>query len=49
MVIVPAAVLGHQPPDLGRIHGLNESILVKSLYEGREFTYRLVKAYADQR
>lgn len=36
-------------PDLGRIHGLNESILVKSLYEGREFTYRLVKAYADQR
>jgi acetylornithine deacetylase/succinyl-diaminopimelate desuccinylase-like protein len=36
-------------PDLGRIHGLNESILVKSLYESRDFTYRLVKAYAEQR
>jgi acetylornithine deacetylase/succinyl-diaminopimelate desuccinylase-like protein len=36
-------------PDLGRIHGLNESIRVKSLYDAREFTYRLVKAYGDQR
>jgi acetylornithine deacetylase/succinyl-diaminopimelate desuccinylase-like protein len=35
-------------PDLGRIHGLNERIGVQSLYEGREFLYRLVKAYADQ-
>ncbi|MFC3068753.1 M20/M25/M40 family metallo-hydrolase [Phenylobacterium soli] len=35
-------------PDLGRIHGLNERIRVKSLMEGREFLYRLVKAYADQ-
>jgi acetylornithine deacetylase/succinyl-diaminopimelate desuccinylase-like protein len=34
-------------PDLGRIHGLNERIGVQSLYEGREFLYRLVKAYAD--
>jgi acetylornithine deacetylase/succinyl-diaminopimelate desuccinylase-like protein len=35
-------------PDLGRIHGLNERIRVKSLMEGREFSYRLIKAYADQ-
>ncbi|MGZ6014543.1 MAG: M20/M25/M40 family metallo-hydrolase [Phenylobacterium sp.] len=34
-------------PDLGRIHGLNERIGVQSLYEGREFLYRLVKVYAD--
>ncbi|MFZ5718953.1 MAG: M20/M25/M40 family metallo-hydrolase [Pseudomonadota bacterium] len=34
-------------PDLGRIHGLNERIRVKSLMEGREFLYRLVKFYAD--
>lgn len=36
-------------PDLGRIHGLNERIRVTSVLEGREFLYRLVKAYADQR
>ena len=36
-------------PDLGRIHGLNERIGVKSLMEGREFSYRLVKIYADQK
>ena len=35
-------------PDGGRPHGLNERIRVKSLLEGREFLYRLVKAYADQ-
>jgi acetylornithine deacetylase/succinyl-diaminopimelate desuccinylase-like protein len=35
-------------PDGGRIHGLNERIGVTALYEGREFLYRLVKAYADQ-
>ena len=35
-------------PDLGRIHGLNERIRVKSLMEGREFLFRLIKAYADQ-
>ena len=34
-------------PDLGRIHGLNESIRVQSLMEGREFSYRLVKLYAE--
>ena len=36
-------------PDLGRIHGLNERIRVKSVMEGREFLYRLVKTYADQK
>jgi acetylornithine deacetylase/succinyl-diaminopimelate desuccinylase-like protein len=36
-------------PDLGNIHGLNEYIGVKSLLEGREFLYRLVKIYADQK
>jgi acetylornithine deacetylase/succinyl-diaminopimelate desuccinylase-like protein len=35
-------------PDLGRIHGLNERIGVTSLYEGRDFLYKLVKLYADQ-
>lgn len=36
-------------PDLGHIHGLNERIGVTSLYEGRDFLYRLVKVYADQK
>ena len=35
-------------PDLGHIHGLNEYINVKSLLDGRNFLYLLVKAYADQ-
>jgi acetylornithine deacetylase/succinyl-diaminopimelate desuccinylase-like protein len=35
--------------DLGRIHGLNERVGVTSLYEGRDFLYRLVKIYANQR
>jgi acetylornithine deacetylase/succinyl-diaminopimelate desuccinylase-like protein len=35
-------------PDLGNIHGLNEYVGVRSLMEGREFLYRLVKLYADQ-
>jgi acetylornithine deacetylase/succinyl-diaminopimelate desuccinylase-like protein len=34
-------------PDLGNIHGLNEYVGVKSLLEGRDFLYRLVKIYAD--
>jgi acetylornithine deacetylase/succinyl-diaminopimelate desuccinylase-like protein len=34
-------------PDLGNIHGLNEHVGVKSLLEGREFLFRLVKRYAD--
>jgi acetylornithine deacetylase/succinyl-diaminopimelate desuccinylase-like protein len=37
-----------QDPDGGNIHGLNERIRVKSVYEGRTFLYRLVKRYADQ-
>jgi acetylornithine deacetylase/succinyl-diaminopimelate desuccinylase-like protein len=36
-------------PDLGHIHGLNERIGVTSLYEGRDFLYKLVKIYADQK
>lgn len=36
-------------PDLGRIHGLNERIGVQSLMEAREFSYRLVKLYAEQK
>ncbi|MGB6597839.1 MAG: M20/M25/M40 family metallo-hydrolase [Candidatus Acidiferrum sp.] len=35
-------------PDGGNIHGLNERIRVKSVYEGRTFLYRLIKLYADQ-
>jgi len=36
-------------PDLGHIHGLNERLGVQSLMEGREFSYRLVKIYAEQK
>jgi len=36
-------------PDLGHIHGLNEYVGVKSLLEGREFLYRLVKVYAERK
>jgi acetylornithine deacetylase/succinyl-diaminopimelate desuccinylase-like protein len=36
-------------PDLGHIHGLNEYVGVKSLLDGRDFLYRLVKVYADQK
>jgi len=35
-------------PDLGGIHGLNEYVAVKSLLEGRDFMYRLVKIYAER-
>jgi acetylornithine deacetylase/succinyl-diaminopimelate desuccinylase-like protein len=35
-------------PDLGNIHGLDEHVGVRSLLEGREFLYRLVKIYAEQ-
>jgi acetylornithine deacetylase/succinyl-diaminopimelate desuccinylase-like protein len=34
-------------PDLGNVHGLNEYVGVKSLLEGRDFLYRLVKIYAN--
>jgi len=33
-------------PDGGGVHGLNERIRVRSLYEGHEFLFRLVKLYA---
>ena len=36
-------------PDLGHIHGLNERLGVQSLMDGRDFLYRLVKLYADQK
>jgi acetylornithine deacetylase/succinyl-diaminopimelate desuccinylase-like protein len=35
--------------DAGNIHGLNEHIGVAEVMAGREFLYRLVKAYADQK
>jgi len=35
-------------PDGGGAHGLNERMRVRSLYEGREFLYRVVKLYANQ-
>jgi acetylornithine deacetylase/succinyl-diaminopimelate desuccinylase-like protein len=34
-------------PDLGHIHGLNEYVSVKSLLEGRDFLYRLIKLYSE--
>ena len=34
--------------DGGRIHGLNERIRIRSVYEGRSFLFQLVKRYADQ-
>ena len=33
------------PPDLGHIHGLNERIGVKTLYDGRDFLFDLVNLY----
>jgi acetylornithine deacetylase/succinyl-diaminopimelate desuccinylase-like protein len=36
-------------PDGGGVHGLNERIRVRSLYEGREFLYRVVKLYGTAR
>ena len=35
--------------DAGNIHGLNEHISVQSVMEGRDFMYRLIKVYAEQR
>ena len=34
-------------PDGGGVHGLNERIRVRSLYEGRDFLYQVVKLYAN--
>ncbi len=36
-------------PDGDGVHGLNERIRVRSLYEGRDFLYRVVKLYAAQK
>ncbi|MFL6563739.1 MAG: M20/M25/M40 family metallo-hydrolase [Burkholderiales bacterium] len=36
-------------PDGGGIHGLNERIRVRSLYEGHEYLYRVVKLYGGGR
>ena len=36
-------------PDLGNIHGLNEYVGVRALLEGRDFLYRLIKIYADEK
>ena len=33
-------------PDFNGIHGLNERMRVSALYEGRDYLYDLVKAYA---
>ena len=34
--------------DGGNMHGLNERIPVRSVFEGRTFLYRLIKIYASQ-
>lgn len=36
-------------PDGGGVHGLNERIRVRSVYEGRDFLTEVVKAYARQK
>ena len=36
-------------PDLGNIHGLNEYVGVTSLLESRQFLYRLIKVYSEQK
>ena len=33
--------------DGGGIHGLNEHIRVKSVLDGRDYLYRLIRLYAD--
>ena len=34
-------------PDGNGVHGLNERIRVRSLHEGRDFLYEVVKIYAN--
>jgi acetylornithine deacetylase/succinyl-diaminopimelate desuccinylase-like protein len=36
-------------PDGNGVHGLNERIRVKSLYDGRDFLFGIIKLYAMQR
>ena len=43
---VPGILYEH---DGGGIHGLNEHIRVKSVYDGRDYLFRLVRLYADAR
>ncbi len=38
----------YEDADFGHIHGLNERIRVKAVYEGRDYLYDLVKVYAAQ-
>ncbi len=35
-------------PDLGHIHGLNERLAVRSVYDGRDYLYDLVAALAEK-
>ena len=35
-------------PDGNGVHGLNERLRVKVLYDGRDYLYRLMKLYGDQ-
>ena len=35
-------------PDGNGVHGLNERLRVKSVYDGRDFLYEVVKIYANQ-
>jgi acetylornithine deacetylase/succinyl-diaminopimelate desuccinylase-like protein len=36
-------------PDVGNVHGLNEYVGVQTFMECRDFLYRLVKIYAEQK
>jgi acetylornithine deacetylase/succinyl-diaminopimelate desuccinylase-like protein len=36
-------------PDFGNVHGLNEYLSVQTVMESRDFLYRLVKIYAEQK
>jgi acetylornithine deacetylase/succinyl-diaminopimelate desuccinylase-like protein len=36
-------------PDGNGVHGLNERIRVKSLYDGRDFLYGVIKLYAQSK
>jgi acetylornithine deacetylase/succinyl-diaminopimelate desuccinylase-like protein len=35
-------------PDGDGVHGLNERVRTKVLYDGRDYLYRLMKTYGDQ-
>jgi len=46
---IPTYGLGgiFRDPDGDGIHGLNERIRIRSLYDSREFLYRVVRLYAS--